>query len=38
MSKIAGFTGQHLIAVQTVLDESYWAELTSPATWPPGTG
>jgi shikimate kinase len=26
--KIAGFTGQHLIAVQTVLREDYWRELT----------
>ena len=26
--KIAGFTGQHLIATQTVLSEDYWAELT----------
>lgn len=26
--KIAGFTGQHLIAVQTVLREDYWHELT----------
>jgi shikimate kinase len=26
--KIAGFTGQHLIAVQTVLREEYWRELT----------
>jgi AAA domain len=26
-SEIARFTGQHLIAAQTVLDESYWAEL-----------
>jgi AAA domain len=26
--KIADFTGQHLIAVQTVLREDYWAELT----------
>jgi cytidylate kinase len=25
--KIAGFTGQHLIATQTVLSEAYWAEL-----------
>lgn len=25
--KIAGFTGQHLIAVQTVLREDYWREL-----------
>jgi hypothetical protein len=25
--KIAGFTGQHLIATQTVLSEDYWAEL-----------
>jgi shikimate kinase len=26
--KIASFTGQHLIAVQTVLREDYWRELT----------
>lgn len=26
--KIAGFTGQHLIAAQTVLHEDYWRELT----------
>jgi shikimate kinase len=26
--KIAGFTGQHLIAAQTVLREDYWRELT----------
>ncbi len=26
--KIAAFTGQHLIAVQTVLREDYWRELT----------
>jgi len=26
--KIAGFTGQHLVAVQTVLREDYWHELT----------
>jgi AAA domain len=26
---IAGFTGQHLIAVQTVLREDYWKELVS---------
>jgi len=26
--KIAGFTGQHLIAVQTVLREDYWRELS----------
>jgi hypothetical protein len=26
--KIADFTGQHLIAVQTVLREDYWRELT----------
>src|SRR6516164_5233866 len=25
--KITGFTGQHLIATQTVLSEAYWAEL-----------
>jgi shikimate kinase len=27
-AKIAAFTGQHLIAVQTVLREDYWRELT----------
>ena len=27
--KIARFTGQHLIAVQTVLREDYWQELTA---------
>lgn len=26
--KIAGFTGQHLIAVQTILREDYWRELS----------
>ena len=25
--KIAGFTGQHLIAVQTIMREDYWREL-----------
>jgi shikimate kinase len=27
MSEIAGFTGQHLITAQTVLNEGYWTEL-----------
>ena len=27
-AKVAAFTGQHLIAVQTVLREDYWGELT----------
>lgn len=29
MSEVAGLTGQHLIAAQSVLVESYWSELRS---------